>query len=53
MKKGHGVMKKGHNAVPFYFSLDKTLVVVDQNIKNVSNRHMGAISHWESCRQNL
>ena len=29
-------MKKGHGAVPFYFSLDKTLVVVDQNIKNVS-----------------
>ena len=33
---GHGDMKKGHGAVPFYFSLDKTLVVVDQNIKNVS-----------------
>jgi hypothetical protein len=26
MKKGHGVMKKGHDAAPFYFSLDKTLV---------------------------
>jgi hypothetical protein len=23
MKKGHGVMKKGHDAAPFYFSLDK------------------------------
>ena len=36
----HGAMfffyQKGHGTVPFYFSLDKTLVVVDQNIKNVS-----------------
>jgi hypothetical protein len=26
-QKGHGVMKKGHGAAPFCFSLDKTLHV--------------------------
>jgi hypothetical protein len=26
-KKGHDVMKKGHGAAPFYFSLDKTLLL--------------------------
>ena len=28
-QKGHGVMKKGHGAAPFYFSLDKTLITYE------------------------
>jgi hypothetical protein len=28
-QKGHGAQKKGHGAVPFYFSLDKTLFTVN------------------------
>jgi hypothetical protein len=27
-QKGHGTQKKGHGATPFYFSLDKTLNVI-------------------------
>jgi hypothetical protein len=26
-QKGHGAQKKGHGATPFYFSLDKTLLI--------------------------
>jgi hypothetical protein len=26
-QKGHGAQKKGHGAVPYYFSLDKTLIM--------------------------
>jgi hypothetical protein len=26
-KNGYGIMKKGHGAVPFYFSLGKTLIL--------------------------
>jgi hypothetical protein len=31
-QKGHGIIKKGHGATLFYFSLDKTLKNVTINI---------------------